>query len=82
MDTIVGLILSLTDIALREWAAKNEEKRKEIEIARNLLDQFGARLPKYVEYVLKYKDKQLTLDDLEALSMDEIDAEIDAQYED
>ena len=44
------------------------------------MKQFGDRLPKYVEYLKKYGDGELTLDDLQRLPLDEFNQLVDAEY--
>lgn len=78
----IGLIVKIGDILLDEFAERNEDKRSEIELARNLMRQFGERLPAYVEYLSKYSDGDLTIDDLQKMTLEEINAEVDGEYDD
>ncbi len=78
----IALLAKIGSILLDELAERNEDKRAEIELAKNLLNQFGQRLPMYVEYLSKYSDRGLTIDDLQKMTLQEIDAEADAYYDD
>ncbi len=74
---LIAMLLGFTQAGVQVYGELNEEKKREAVIISNLMGQMFDRLPYWLELAKRAEGKELTIDDLTGIPIEELRARVE-----